>query len=119
MFCLLHLLRVSLSVREQGSKEKKEGRNNPGGLVVNGSPTKGAKPRRPVTPFGSRRADSSHSRIPCGRSSAATIAAAPCSPIQPTRVFTFFVSPLYRSSQQFDTILYLQGVSRSNFLASK
>jgi len=34
------------------------------------------------TPFVSRRAGSSHSRFPCGRSSAATTAAAPCSPVQ-------------------------------------
>ena len=41
-----------------------------------------AKPRRPGTPFVSRRAGSSHSGFPCGPPSAASTAAAPCSPIQ-------------------------------------
>jgi len=63
-------------------------------------------PSRPVTPFVSRRAGSSHSGFPCGPPSAATTAAAPCSPIQPARVTTFAGSrcrihwSLYRSSQQ-------------------
>jgi hypothetical protein len=66
----------------------------------------GAKPHRPVTPFVSRQAGSSHSGFPCGPPSAATTAAAPCSPIQPARVTTSAVSrcrvhrSLYRSSQQ-------------------
>jgi hypothetical protein len=68
--------------------------------------SQGAKPRRPVTPFVSRRAGSSHSGFPCGPPSAATTAAAPCSPIQPARVTTSAGSrcrihrSLYRSSQQ-------------------
>jgi hypothetical protein len=41
-----------------------------------------AKPRRPSTPFVSRRACSSHSGFRCRPPSAATSAAAPCSPIQ-------------------------------------
>jgi len=66
----------------------------------------GAKPRRPVTPFVSRRAGSSHSGFPCGPPSAATTAAAPCSPMQPARVPASAGSrcrihtSLYRSSQQ-------------------
>jgi hypothetical protein len=65
----------------------------------------GTKPRRPVSPFGSRRASSSHSRFPCGRSSAATTAAAPARSSS-IRGYSLFVSPLYRSSQQSNAILY-------------
>jgi len=68
--------------------------------------SQGAKPRRPVTPFVSQRAGSSHSGFPCGHPSAATTGAAPCSLIQPARVTTSagsrcrFHRSLYRSSQQ-------------------
>jgi hypothetical protein len=63
-------------------------------------------PCRPVTPLVSRRAGSSHSGFPCAPPSAATTAAAPCSPIQPARVITSagsrcrFHRSLFRSSQQ-------------------
>ena len=59
-----------------------------------------------VTPFVSRRAGSSHSGFPCGPQSAATTAAAPCSPIQPARATTSAGSrcrihrSLYSSFQQ-------------------
>ena len=68
--------------------------------------SQGAKPRRPVTPFMSLGAGSSHSGFPCGPHSAATTAAAPCSLNQPARVTTSAGSrcrihrSLYRSSQQ-------------------
>jgi len=68
--------------------------------------SQGAKPRRPVTPFVSRRAGSSDSGFPCGPPSAATTAAAPCSLIHPARITTSAGSRCrihrsqYRSSQQ-------------------
>jgi len=82
-------------------------------------------PRRPVTPFVSRRAGSSHSGFPCGPPSAATTAAAPCSPIQPGRVTTSAGSrcrihrSLYCSSQQTGANPRLLGECHDNrFLAS-
>jgi hypothetical protein len=45
-------------------------------------------PRRPATPFVTRRAGTSDLGFPCGPPSAATTAAAPCSPIQAARVTT-------------------------------
>jgi hypothetical protein len=42
-----------------------------------------------------------------------------CSLIQHTRVFTFLVSPLYRSSQQSNAILYSLSESPGNLFASK
>jgi len=68
--------------------------------------SQGAKPCRPVTPFVSRRVGSSHSGFPCGPPSAATTAAALCSPIEPPRVTTSAGSrcrihrSLHRSSQR-------------------
>ena len=68
--------------------------------------SQGAKPCRPVIPFVSRRAGSSHSGFPCGPRSAATTATAPCSLIQLVRVTTSAGSrycihrSLYHSSQQ-------------------
>ena len=84
--------------------------------------SRGAKPRRPVTPFVSRRAGSSHSGFPCGPPSAATTAAAPCSPIQPARVTTSAGSQcrihrsLYRSSQQTGANTRPLGESHDNRL---
>jgi len=46
------MLHISLSVREQGGNEMKKGRNNPGGLVMNGSPTKEPSPTVPSLPLG-------------------------------------------------------------------
>jgi len=87
--------------------------------------SQGAMPRRPVTPFVSRRAGSSHSGFPCRPPSAATTAAAPCSPIQPERVTTSAGSQcrihrsLYRSSQQTGANPRLLGECHGNrFLAS-
>ena len=68
--------------------------------------SQGAKQRRPVTFFVSRRAGSSHSEFPCGPPTASTTAAALCLPIQPARGTTSAASrcrmhrSLYRSSQR-------------------
>jgi hypothetical protein len=62
-------------------KDGSGGRENPGARIGTVRHNR-AKPRRPSTPFVSRRAGSSHSGFPCGPPSAATTATAPCSPIQ-------------------------------------
>jgi len=91
--------------------QKNQGKNGSGGREIQEAlsltvRSQGAKPRRPVTPFVSQRASSSHSGFRCGPPSAATTAAALCSPIQPARVTTSAGSRCrihrsqYRSSQQ-------------------
>jgi len=62
-------------------KDGSGGTENPGARIGTVRDNR-AKPRRPSSPFLSRRAGSSHSGFPCGPPSAATTAAAPCSPIQ-------------------------------------
>jgi len=78
----VRLLICSIRVSQMDDrKDGSGGRENPGARIGTVRHNR-AKPRRPSTPFVSRRAGSRHSGFPCGPPSAATTAAAPCSPIQ-------------------------------------
>lgn len=78
--CLLLLLRVSLSVREQRGKEKtKEERNDPGGLAVNGLPTKGPRPTIQSLPSAFSEPVAFIQMSSQSSSSAAVTATTPCS----------------------------------------